>query len=145
MKYIVYLFILVLIFGGGFYLWRQLNFKTVPPAPPVPQNNQKPIEKELEDVAGNIEALASDFDGDIPFTVERVWVQNGNFYVEYQNNEGILGQVLIIREDAGYEGVGYFASSESGFVLQAGEGDIVGSEAILYEPDAEGGGWVRKN
>lgn len=105
---------------------------------------EKSVGETLEEIASNFAQLAKNFDPIQPFTVHRIWVHDAMFYAEYKNGNGVLAQLLVARENGILKGVGYFTPSESGWVLQAGEGEIAGPEAVLYERN-EKGKWIRKN
>ncbi|MBI3335484.1 MAG: hypothetical protein HY001_03210 [Candidatus Portnoybacteria bacterium] len=148
MKHAVYLIIGVVILaavvyyvvgreGGVFGVNKNGDSKQMPV-------EEKSVEQTLEEIASNFAQLAKDFDPVQPFAVHRIWVHDAMFYAEYKNGKGALAQLLVTREDGILNGVGYFTPSESGWVLQAGEGEIAGPEAVLYERD-EKGKWIRKN
>lgn len=157
MKKFIILLVLVIILGGLYYSWkffeetREENVINEMPSPGT-EKILANTEDKIGYIVENIVPLAKDFDTDVPFTVQRAWAHEGNFYIEYINKKGILGQILVTAPLLGgisvikdsIKGVGYFTPSESGWALQAGEGDLAGPEAFLYEKDSKGR-WIKKN
>jgi len=88
--------------------------------------------------------IASPFDTASPFSIKRIWVEGGNFFVEYQNGENELNQLLVQPEGSTYKAKALFVSSESGWSLVKGEGNYVDPSALLYEQDSKGE-WIKKN
>ena len=113
----------------------------------IPAQPSSQVEKENKDFNGIIDTfplLAQAFDTKRPFEVKRIWIQDNEFYVEYQNARGELGQILIEKNNDKYQAKGHFIASESGWELIKGEGELVSAKAALYEKDAKGQ-WIRKN
>lgn len=111
---------------------------------PKEREKVEAIQESIEKITDGLTNLAKDFDNKPPFTVERVWVERDRFYVEYKNQTGTLAQLLVLKDGEDYKGIGYFSPSESGWVLQAGEGKLASPSATLYERDEEGE-WRRRN
>lgn len=96
-------------------------------------------------VADHFAQLASDFDTDAPFRINGIWLQdNAMFYVDYANAKNVESQILVVKENGSFVGKGYFSPGEAGWVLQAGEGDLMKANALFYEKDTSGK-WIRKN
>jgi hypothetical protein len=143
MKSTIFVIIAIIVVLLGFW-YINVPDEVIPDIPDQNTNIVLSIEEDIEGAARDIEALAFDFDDNTPFVVRRVWVQDENFYFEYENTNGTLGQLLVVRQEEGYKGIGYFAPSESGWVLQAGEGELLGAQAQLYRLNDEGM-WIRVN
>jgi len=110
---------------------------------PAPQTSPETTQ-DLNSVANNLGQLAADFDTDRPFDIQGIWIQDSMMYVEYKNAKGVIAQLLVVKENGAFRGKGYFAPSESGWTLQAGEGDLLKSDALWYIKDSNGS-WKRKN
>ena len=117
---------------------------TVQNTPAQPSSQAEKENKNLHGMIDTFPLLAQSFDTASPFQVKRVWVQDNEFYVEYQNAKGELGQILLEKNNDKYQAKGYFITSESGWELIKGEGELVSAKAALYEKDVNGN-WVRKN
>lgn len=118
---------------------------TPSPAPSSKTEASASLTTDLNYITTNFNALAQDFDTDTPFFIQGIWVQSNNtFYVEYKNKKSTLGQILVTKANGKFEGSGYFSPSESGWVLQAGQGDLMQANAVLYGKN-EQGKWLRKN
>jgi len=118
---------------------------TPSPAPSSQTEASASLTADLNYIATNFNPLAKDFDTDTPFFIQGIWVQpNNTFYVEYKNKKATLGQILVTKANGKFTGTGYFSPAESGWVLQAGQGDLMQANAVLYGKN-EQGKWLRKN
>ncbi len=153
MKYSIYLILIIILALLAWYFFQTRT--QVMPGNLAPEKGlmkeevkesgeKQATEASIKEIIDGLENLAKEFDNKPPFTVERVWAENNNFYIEYKNQTGTFAQLLVVREGDILKGMGYFSPSESGWVLQAGEGDLVGANALLYERDKEGK-WERRN
>lgn len=153
MRYTIYIIGIIVVLFLAWYLFqpRTQTIEGDNPAPLVVNEGDEYDESSkdetvlsIEEIVQSLENLAKEFDNRPPFEVERVWVEGDKFYVEYRNATETFAQLLVTKEEGEYRGRGYFSPSESGWVLQTGEGELVGADAALYEQNDQGK-WMRKN
>lgn len=109
-----------------------------------PDTARTTVSETLGSIEQDFAHLALPFDAQAPFVLVRAWREGENWYVEYENSEGSLGQVLFIPVEGEYEAKALFVPSELGWELAQGQGSLIGPGALLYEKNAQGQ-WEKRN
>ncbi len=153
-KYLVLIFLLIVIGLGIFFLIKNLELFIKSESGPDNKSQESQLDRQeiMQDVPRKIGELSPEepvLGGN--WYVDRFWfVQDDNkdFYVEYEDGH-ILRRILLSAEKKNdklyYDLIGYFEPGETTWDLKRGDDLFSGRTLDLYEYSEETGRWMKKN